>query len=58
MMTTHPAYPKLLEAAKAKGGNVFAVLEDKLNELKEERGCPTFSECTGGPFVRASAARG
>lgn len=49
MMQIHPAYPKLLEAAKEKhGGNVFAVIEETLQALKKERNQESFSKSAVG----------
>ncbi|KAJ7762793.1 FGGY family of carbohydrate kinase [Mycena maculata] len=44
MLTTHPAYPKLLEQGKAQGKNIFVVLQDLLDKLREEEKVASFTE--------------
>lgn len=43
MMTTHPAYPKLLEMSEKTGKNSFELLEERLDEMMHERGAETLS---------------
>lgn len=44
VLTTHPAAGKAEEMAKASGKGLFDFLEEKLEELKKERGAATSSE--------------
>jgi hypothetical protein len=44
ILTTHPAAGKAEELAKASGKGLFEFLEEKLEELKKERGAATSSE--------------
>jgi ribulose kinase len=47
VMSTHPAYPKLLELSKKTGKNIFVLLGERLEEMRQEQGLPTTSEyCT------------
>ncbi|CED83400.1 Ribulose kinase and related carbohydrate kinases [Phaffia rhodozyma] len=46
MITTHPAYPQLLQVAKDQGTNIHEVLGDKLEELRVERGVKTLTHLT------------
>ncbi|KAJ9125434.1 hypothetical protein QFC22_000395 [Naganishia vaughanmartiniae] len=46
IIQTHPAYNKVLDMAKEQSSNVFDILEDKLEELKKERGCGSSTELT------------
>ncbi|KAJ7477167.1 hypothetical protein B0H11DRAFT_2030012 [Mycena galericulata] len=44
MLTTHPAYPKLIEQGKAQGKNIFVVLQDLLEKLRVEEQVDSFTE--------------
>ncbi|KAJ7499352.1 FGGY family of carbohydrate kinase [Mycena latifolia] len=44
MLTTHPAYPKLIEQGKAQGKNIFVVLQDLLEKLRAEEKVASFTE--------------
>ncbi|KAJ9093599.1 hypothetical protein QFC19_008266 [Naganishia cerealis] len=46
IMQTHPAYNKVLDMAKQRSSNVFDILEEKLEELKKDRGCGSSTELT------------
>lgn len=51
VMTTHPAYPKLLEEAKQTGKNTFVLLGERLDRMRKEKGLETASEfgvCASG----------
>lgn len=43
VVSTHPAYPKLLEIAKKTGKNTFEILSEKLEEMQQTRGAETLS---------------
>ncbi|KAJ7672852.1 FGGY family of carbohydrate kinase [Mycena rosella] len=44
MLTTHPAYPKLVEQGKAQGKSIFVVLQDLLEKLRAEENVASFTE--------------
>lgn len=44
VVSTHPAYPKLLELSKKTGKNTFEILGEKLDEMLEKRQAETLSE--------------
>ncbi|KAJ6627391.1 FGGY family of carbohydrate kinase [Mycena sp. CBHHK59/15] len=44
MLTTHPAYPKLIEQGKAQGRNLFVVLQDLLEKLRAEEEVDSLTE--------------
>ncbi|TDL29142.1 Pentulose kinase [Rickenella mellea] len=46
MITTHPAYPKLVERAKNENTNIHNVLADQLNHLRKEAGVENLTELT------------
>lgn len=46
VMTTHPAYPKLLEQSKQTGKNVFALLGERLDTMQKEHGAATLTHLT------------
>lgn len=43
VMSTHPAYPKLLELSKKTGKNVFVLLGERLEQMRQEQKLPTTS---------------
>ncbi|KAK4688037.1 D-ribulokinase, partial [Tremellales sp. Uapishka_1] len=45
-MTTHPAYPKLLELSKKTGKNIFELLGDRLEEMIREKKAETLTHLT------------
>lgn len=44
VITTHPAYPELLEIATQRNKDPFSVLEEKLQALCQDNGAVTVSE--------------
>ncbi|KAF8630051.1 hypothetical protein AX15_003136 [Amanita polypyramis BW_CC] len=46
IITTHPAYPQVVEQAKRENKSIHAVLEDILQQLRAERGVGTNVELT------------
>jgi ribulose kinase len=44
MVTTHPAYPKLLAMVKDTGKNLFDILAERLETMRAEKGVPTTSK--------------
>ncbi|KAH6896410.1 ribitol kinase [Coprinopsis sp. MPI-PUGE-AT-0042] len=46
IITTHPAYPELVEKAKQDGVDMFKVLHDTLERLKVEKGVNSSTELT------------
>ncbi|KAJ7087257.1 hypothetical protein B0H15DRAFT_983301 [Mycena belliarum] len=44
MLTTHPAHSKLVEQGKAEGKNIFVVLHDLLEKLRDEEKVASFTE--------------
>ncbi|KAJ6567303.1 FGGY family of carbohydrate kinase, partial [Mycena vulgaris] len=44
MLTTHPAYPKLVEQGKEQGKSIFVVLQDLLEKLRAEENVASFTE--------------
>jgi hypothetical protein len=42
-VSTHPAYPKLLEISKSTAKNTFQILGEKLEDMMEKRGAETLS---------------
>jgi len=51
MLETHPAWPKLLEQAKAKGVNHFVLLGDLLKEQMKETEAPFLTYLTRGLHI-------
>lgn len=51
MLETHPAWPKLLEQAKAKGINHFVLLNDLLQEQMKETDAPFLTYLTRGLHI-------
>lgn len=51
MLETHPAWPKLLEQAKAKGVNHFVLLGDLLLEQMKETQAPFLTYLTRGLHI-------
>ncbi|GAA5977753.1 hypothetical protein JCM11641_001398 [Rhodosporidiobolus odoratus] len=51
MVETHPAYPKLLELAKAKGTNHFVLLTEMLEEMVKEKKAPFMSWLTRDMYL-------
>lgn len=43
VMSTHPAYPKLLQEAKETGKNTFVLLGERLDRMRKEKGLETAS---------------
>ena len=46
VMSTHPAYPKLLAEAEKTGKNPFTLLGERLDRMRTEKGLETASEAT------------
>ncbi|KII96035.1 hypothetical protein PLICRDRAFT_48957 [Plicaturopsis crispa FD-325 SS-3] len=46
VLTTHPAYPKLVEKAKKENSNIHQVLQEMLQELKVAKGLESLTELT------------
>ncbi|KAI5122182.1 hypothetical protein M0805_007079 [Coniferiporia weirii] len=46
MITTHPAYPQLLEIAKKENTSIHTVLANQLEKLRQEKGVETLTELT------------
>jgi hypothetical protein len=46
MLTTHPAYPKLVELAKEKKKSTYELLGDLLEDLRVARGAKTLTHLT------------
>lgn len=44
MVSTHPAYPKLLEQSKKTGKNTFQLLGEILDNMQQKRNAETLSE--------------
>lgn len=44
MLTTHPAYPQLVELAKEQSKSTYELLGDRLEELRVAKGAKTLSE--------------
>lgn len=44
MMTTHPAYPRLLELSKQTGKSTFELLGQRLDDMLAEKGADTLSK--------------
>lgn len=44
MVTTHPAYPKLLKLAEQTQKSWFDILAERLESMRVEKGVPTASE--------------
>lgn len=51
MLETHPAWPKLLDQAKAKGVNHFVLLNDLLKEQMKETDAPFLTYLTRGLHI-------
>lgn len=49
MVTTHPAYPKLLKLAEETKKSWFDILAERLEGMRVEKGVSTTSEC--GPMA-------
>lgn len=43
VVSTHPAYPKLIELSKKTGKNTFQILGEKLDQMREQRNAETLS---------------
>ena len=43
VMSTHPAYPKLLAEAEKTGSNPFTLLGERLDRMRKEKGLETAS---------------
>lgn len=43
VMSTHPAYPKLLAEAEKTGKNTFVLLGERLDRMRKEKGLETAS---------------
>jgi len=43
VMSTHPAYPKLLAEAEKTGKNTFVLLGERLDRMRKEKGFETAS---------------
>lgn len=43
VMSTHPAYPKLLDESKRTGKNTFVLLGERLDRMRREKGLETAS---------------
>jgi ribulose kinase len=43
VMSTHPAYPKLLAEAEKTGKNPFVLLGERLDRMRQEKGYETAS---------------
>ncbi|KAJ3987591.1 Pentulose kinase [Lentinula detonsa] len=46
MIKTHPAYPRLQKIAEEHKSNIFSVLQDLLQKMKEENGVESLTELT------------
>ncbi|KAJ7229081.1 hypothetical protein GGX14DRAFT_692885 [Mycena pura] len=46
VLTTHPAYPLLVDASKAQSKNIYDVLTDTLEKLRIEEGAESLTELT------------
>ncbi|KAJ7667593.1 hypothetical protein DFH06DRAFT_1280541 [Mycena polygramma] len=44
MLTTHPAYPELQERGKAQGKNIFVILQELLDKLRDEEKVASLTE--------------
>lgn len=44
MVSTHPAFPKLQALVKETGRNLFDLLGERLETMRQEKGVPTTSE--------------
>lgn len=44
MITTHPAYPKLVEQGKKSGKSIYEILGDRLETMMKEKKAETLSE--------------
>jgi hypothetical protein len=43
-VSTHPAYPELVELSKKTGKNTFEILGETLDKMQEKRSAETLSE--------------
>lgn len=46
VMSTHPAYPKLLDESKRTGKNTFVLLGERLDRMRQEKGFETATQLT------------
>jgi hypothetical protein len=54
VMSTHPAYPKLLAEAEKTGSNPFTLLGERLDRMRKEKGLETAS-VSFTPLMRGEA---